>query len=68
MPKTERLSTPTLVSATCDLYFYNILIFTCTHVGLSLGVSGPRQIACYKLRCCKYNCYATKFSVDLCEK
>ncbi|KAG4403334.1 hypothetical protein GLYMA_01G088650v4 [Glycine max] len=32
----------------CDLYFGNILIFTCAHFGLSLGVSDPQQIACYK--------------------
>lgn len=47
LPKTKRVWTPILVSMACDLYFSNILIFTCMIFGMSLGVSDPRQIACY---------------------
>ena len=48
MHKTEKLWTLTLVPMACDLYFCNILIFTCTRFGPSLRVSDPWQIACYK--------------------
>ena len=47
MLKTERVWTLTLVSMVCDLYFYNILIFSCMCFCLSPGVSDPRQIVCY---------------------
>jgi len=48
MPRTKRVWTSTLVYVTCDLYFYNILIFTNMHFGLSPGVFSPWKIACYK--------------------
>ena len=48
MPKTKKVWTPKLIFVACDLYFCNILIFTCMCFDLSLGVSDPQQIACHK--------------------